>query len=187
MRVIVILMDETATSGVVIYCDIENMTDQGETSGYEATSDPLGMLRPGQSRSENTREDETAERNGISGLVSDHRIPDAGGDRSTCDWLYGSMNDSANMFFAMLQRLFSGACNGWTILAGVEPNGKQHVAKGRIAAPGNAAHTTPVATVILFHVKAGHDRFDRHDRSDGDRPHTPDIGPLNRRQCQERW
>lgn len=51
MQVIVILMDETATSGVVIYCGIRDMTDQGETSGYEATSDPVRILRPGQSRS----------------------------------------------------------------------------------------------------------------------------------------
>jgi hypothetical protein len=51
MQVIVILTDETATSCVVIYCGIRNMTDQGETSGYEATSDPVQMLRPGQWRS----------------------------------------------------------------------------------------------------------------------------------------
>jgi len=48
-------MDETATSGVVIYCGIRNMTDPGETSGYEATS-----VRPGQSRSWITKGDETA-------------------------------------------------------------------------------------------------------------------------------
>jgi len=46
----VILMDETATSSVVIYCGIHNSTDQGDTSRYEATSDLIRMQRPGQWR-----------------------------------------------------------------------------------------------------------------------------------------
>lgn len=87
MQVIVILMDETATSRVVIYCGIHHMTDQGETSGYETTSDPVQILRPGQSRSWTTKGDETAERNWkeINGLILDHRLPDAGVDRNTSD------------------------------------------------------------------------------------------------------
>ncbi len=65
------------------------------------------------------------------------------------------MDHRPDRFLAMLERLFSCAFNRWTILTGIQTDREEDVAKGGIAAAGDAPHAAPVAAIILFHIKAG--------------------------------